>query len=537
MLCCTTAAYAQKQKNNKRGTTKIEESVLSPSEDVPTYIHFTDQVIFKLHDVNTFLYDVNFKEIQRDNISKEVVPKDDFQILYNASDYSLAEISYTDFNLPATSSAGPASDRSFNGELKKAKDELFSKTENLNELLQKRDQLINDTVGIDKNLIVEISSKMNDLTTKIDAAKQQVKRAKKAVGDAEYELNEHLTTSNDNNVHVEAFGYSIDRYLQVVTSINTKVNFYNELLFLMYSSQPFEEIKRTKENLLHTYLGADVGQEEIMGRCNMLFNDLDAVYIDLIDKYSAMPDRSKIESSYQKLVKYHNGIDRKKYRELFNQIVKTYLAINETNSTVDYQTSMISDKADKIAYHISLTPRSSQYATSNKAIQLNYDFDIKGGVKIDVSAGIFYHFNLNDDQYRFEPLTDSTSLLVKENDDKQFKPSIGALFNVYRRSNKSVKFAFNFGAGTNVDKIFYYTGGSVLFGKSERVGISAGVVGGTVARISNELKNKTIVKSPIEDLNEVPMQRRDPFQLGYFVGVSYNLSGKNQSSGRAMQNN
>ena len=142
MLCCTTGAYAQKQKNNKRGTTKIEESVLSPSEDVPTYIHFTDQVIFKLHDVNTFLYDVNFKEIQRDNISKEVVPKDDFQILYNASDYSLAEISYTDFNLPATSSAGPASDRSFNGELKKAKDELFSKTENLNELLQKRDQPI-----------------------------------------------------------------------------------------------------------------------------------------------------------------------------------------------------------------------------------------------------------------------------------------------------------------------------------------------------------------------------------------------------------
>ena len=276
-------------------------------------------------------------------------------------------------------------------------------------------------------------------------------------------------------------------------------------------------------------MGNGIDQSSFIRNCNLDFDNIDTIYYGLLLTYSSLNNRNQIAGSLLKLNNFHSSLDKSKYQELFNQILKTYNAINEVNWSVNYQTTRIADKADKVFYDIELVPIINDYSLAKKPIKLNYDFDIKGGVKIDFSAGLFFHYNLYDDQYKFVKLSDTSKQVVKENNAYDFIPNLGVLFNLYFRSTSSIKPTVNIGVGTNVEKLYYYLGLGVLIGKSERIGIHGGLVGGTVKRISNEYKNGQVVYQSIDmEPTVVPMQSKDPFQMGLFIGFSYNLTGKNE---------
>ena len=540
-------SQSSRKETKFRENMKITQSILNPTDSISQFLYSNSQVIFKLNDINTFLYSINFKEVQRDNVNDEELDNKEYIVKYSSSDYKISELNYSEFYLPLGNTT-PILDsvNSFERLIKYNKVQLDQLIINLMDVKIKKENLIRmkslmiqqaqadstpqskeiALLGLVTNPKDEDLIKLNDTISQIE---KLIQEKNNNVEDLIKERDEYLKMSKDNEAYILTFSVQLIEYLKIISEINAKLDFFNELSFLLFSNESFDTIYSNKQKILNKYFGAGVSSANLINACNESFVKLDSKYYSLLNTHTSMPDRNKIESSYVKLTKYHNSIDKFKYQELFKQILKTYNAINKINWTVTYQTTMISDKADKILYSIELTPIKNEYVLTNKTIRLNYDFDIKGGVKIDASAGLFYHFNLYDDKYRFEQLTDSSTQIIKENNNNQFIPSIGAIFNVYKRSNRNVKVAFNFGAGTNVEKLYYYLGSGLILGKSERIGINLGIVGGTVKRISSEYQDNKVVNLPLDQLpNEVPMQTKDPFQFGYFVGVSYNLSGKNK---------
>src|SRR5690606_17318302 len=218
--------------------------------------------------------------------------------------------------------------------------------------------------------------------------------------------------------------------------------------------------------------------------------------------------------------------------ELDREIMKVCYSITEQNWKDTYQTTTISPQADKIAYHVEFTPKTNSFSQFGRPLKFDYNFDVRGGTKIDVSAGILFHVGLSDDSYSLRKLTDTTTLIVLE-EKTRVTPTIGALLNIYKRSNSNVKFALNIGTGTDIQKIFYYTGVSLLLGKGERAGIGIGCVGGHVKKLSrfytkNDEINIIINRTLDEVVPDVVM--RETFRLGGYFTITYNLTGRNRET-------
>jgi hypothetical protein len=522
----------------------------NPTKEVPSFIRAKAQVVFDIENVNTFLYSVKFKELQRDVLNDEEIANKEFNIIYKPEYFRISELSTADFLIPKNLDSKNVSDVIKLEVLLKSKRRNLKQTEKKLENLNELNKLVfeDDTLftkSENDSVIKDRKRRINTLKTQIliddldkDSLFEQIKVVNETylrngvVVDSIQEAYDSLMKSIDNDDgYIIQFKGKVDEYLSIISNINKKVDLYNELLFLLFSIEPYGVISERKKNLLKVYLGSEVTPAEILYVCNESFSKLDSKYKEISETLESMKNRGTLELASSRLTKFHNSIDKQKFGELFRQIIKIYNAIEAKNWTVNFQTTNISDKADRISYSLDFTPVSNEYSLTNKSYSYNYDFDIVGGIKIDASAGLFYHFNLNDQQFRLEAVTDSTTSIVEVKNQDQFIPSVGALFNVYFRSPYYIKPALNFGVGTNIEKLNYYLGMGLLFGRSERIGLNIGAVGGTVKRIADEYQGKTIINSSVTDLlNTELMKTDDPFRIGWYIGISYNFTGKNKET-------
>ncbi|MFY9151877.1 MAG: hypothetical protein WAO52_07685 [Prolixibacteraceae bacterium] len=554
LFFCSVYSNSKKDSTKFKNNTIIIQSVLSPNTKIPLFVGSNDQIILKFEDVNTFLYSINFKEVQRDLISDEEKANNILELSFNPSEIKFLPLKLTDFLLPEIQNPNVADtinelERTLTALQVKAKllnDQRRKLNEELDGIIRRKliqyELEIKDTINDVKalkleNKLLEIKSSddIKKMNSSIDDLMKEFQSNLAALENNRKAKEKYISKNNSIEVHTILFRNLLKNYIDILSSINEKLAVYDELMFVLYSNEPFKNVELQKKQILKDHFGTDCEPGHILHSYYELFNKLDTVYYAIQKRYDLIPDKKQVSSSFIKLSDYHNKIDRVKYQEIFRQILKTFNAINESNWTITYQTTTISDKADKIFYSLDITPIKNEYTLTNKSIKFNYGLDINGGYKIDVSAGILYHFMLMDDEYRFEKVTEETSRIVKVTKDDQFTPAASALFNIYKRSASAYKLAVNFGAGTNTEKVYYYLGAGILLGKSERIGVSAGLVGGTVARISDEYKKNDIINLPLEKLTkEVVMQSKDPFKFGYYFGVTYNLSGKNKANMEAM---
>jgi hypothetical protein len=527
----------------------ILQTIKKINDSIPDVVPSNSQIIFKFMNINTFRYSISFKEKQRDIISDEELNKNEFNHVVDPDVYKIIKLDRSDFLLPEiTKSSLVDAVNEFERKIRKEKNLLEQKKINISKINNDFDNLIQikskkieneyrDSINsseVVELLKLEIRYKDSNiilLQNRLEKEQDSIQYISQKIENLKFERDEYLKNNNDAAAYIQTFDKQLFEYLETVAHIDEKVDFYNDLLYLLFSNKDFDKISNLKTELFKKYFNRTPNTVNILYECNFLFTELNREFCSLTKTYNNMNDNSKIKHSYSKLVKYHSSIDKSKYMELFLQIAKLSNEINECNWSIGYQTTAISDKADRISFAFEAIPIKNKFVLTNQQINYNYNFDIKGGFKIDVSAGLFWHFDLMDDKYRFEKLTDTTTSVIKIHNNNEFVPVLGSLFNLYWRSNRHIKPALNFGVGTNVEKIYYYLGGSLLLGKSERIAINGGFVGGSVSRVSDYYRDKLVLNMPIDELpSEVPMQATDAFQIGYYVGISYNLSGKNKKS-------
>lgn len=150
-----------------------------------------------------------------------------------------------------------------------------------------------------------------------------------------------------------------------------------------------------------------------------------------------------------------------------------------------------------------------------------YNIWIKGGLKIDVSAGIFFT-SLYDEEYdkRDDPATAGNKIITLKNSG-DYDMAFGSTINTYIRMNSWVVPTLNFGAViTQNEKLQVLLGFGAILGKQERIIFSAGVSMGKVDRIADGYQVGSSYN--LGDSGTIPTQSQ--FKFGKFFGITYNLS-------------
>lgn len=150
-----------------------------------------------------------------------------------------------------------------------------------------------------------------------------------------------------------------------------------------------------------------------------------------------------------------------------------------------------------------------------------YNIWIKGGLKIDVSAGIFFT-SLYDSEYdkRDDPTTAGNKIIMLKNSG-DYDMAFGSTINTYMRMNSWVVPTLNFGAViTQNEKLQVLLGLGAILGKQERIIFSAGISMGKVDRIADGYQVGGSYN--LGDSGTIPTQSQ--FKFGNFFGITYNLS-------------
>ncbi|MEO7976637.1 hypothetical protein [Flavobacterium sp.] len=150
-----------------------------------------------------------------------------------------------------------------------------------------------------------------------------------------------------------------------------------------------------------------------------------------------------------------------------------------------------------------------------------YNIWIKNGLKIDVSAGIFFA-SLYDSEYdkRDDPAIEGNKIIMLKNSG-DYDMAFGSTINTYVRMNSWIVPTLNFGAViTQNEKLQILLGGGVILGKQERIIFSAGISMGKVDRIADGYQVGSSYN--LGDSGTIPTQSQ--FKFGHFFGITYNLS-------------
>lgn len=149
----------------------------------------------------------------------------------------------------------------------------------------------------------------------------------------------------------------------------------------------------------------------------------------------------------------------------------------------------------------------------------SYNIWVKGGVKIDVSAGVFIS-SLMDKEYEIRGTGANQTIWDKKKGDYDF--GFGSTVNLSLRSADWVRPTLSLGAlFTTNQKFQLLTGIGIILGKEERIILQGGVSMGRTSSIMGDYKTDGSVGYDLGTSGTIPTN--DKFTFGHFFGISYNF--------------
>lgn len=274
--------------------------------------------------------------------------------------------------------------------------------------------------------------------------------------------------------------------------------------------------------------------------------DLDEIDLwqqELIQIFSFIQD---ISTDFSVLTKYLE-IDNSNFKDILTNINTYYLQLLSFLKNFDYllnanttteftlATSTNLSNIDLVRYNIEREDK----VTKGKQTYV-YDIWLRGGLKIDFSAGIFSSGLVDLSYSKVQLLRPDSSLVtgdtfaVKKQNTGSFNFSFGGMVNIYPRLGASW---ITIGASVGVaysdnQKLQFLLGGSLHFGKTERLILHGGIAMGLIKTIDlsafpyvyDNKNQQYLIRGSMNAFN-IPLI--DKFSVRPFIGLSYNLSKKN----------
>ena len=184
--------------------------------------------------------------------------------------------------------------------------------------------------------------------------------------------------------------------------------------------------------------------------------------------------------------------------------------------------SRIKVEADKVVINIKVIKKQLHDGEEEATMKTrSLFFDVKGGIKITASMGLgFGQFFTPGEEFSVR-----NDEIVAENAGA-FSPSATTFLHFYSYSARKVSLAGSFGLGFPMlgdagnQAIQFFAGPSLFIGTKQRMILTGGLMGGRVTRLSKGFQ----VGDSFDPYNgDIPT--RNPYELGFFIGTSFNLGG------------
>tara|TARA_Y100000815_G_C13296775_1_gene482987 strand:+ start:139 stop:1425 length:1287 start_codon:yes stop_codon:yes gene_type:complete len=293
--------------------------------------------------------------------------------------------------------------------------------------------------------------------------------------DSPNEMTEDIINSlqNDLKNKIVEFKKSIDSYISSISD-DDKLN--------------FDELKLMKASFKEQYL--------------ILLKETEALQeqINEIDNISSITSESQIEIE---------GVlesTRLVIEKLINTKQNTYLLPLDING----------DNIDYVEVQLDIYDGENETPETYK-----YKVWIKGGLKIDVSGGVYLTSLLDKEYYTTD--SENNEKLIYESDLGNYDFGFGTMVNISLRGGSWARPTLNFGAMfTSNQKFQMLTGLGLILGKNERFVIHSGISMGRVSVLRDEFKTDGVTTYDLGTEGTVPVN--DKFKFGHFFGITYNFN-------------
>jgi hypothetical protein len=181
--------------------------------------------------------------------------------------------------------------------------------------------------------------------------------------------------------------------------------------------------------------------------------------------------------------------------------------------------------SDKMDLQLIFTPIDSVNISgvATKAVP-PIEVKVYGGLQVNAGLGLSFGQFFNRPQSYF--VRDS---LIFSSDKDAFTPFLTSFVNFYPQARGETSLGGSFGvgiplggAGSSLEAITFFLGPSLILGRSRNIVLSGGLMGGRVSRLANGYS----VGDRFEAQSDF-LQTEMVYTLGYSVGLSFNLLGKN----------
>ena len=204
-------------------------------------------------------------------------------------------------------------------------------------------------------------------------------------------------------------------------------------------------------------------------------------------------------------------------------LVNNYRIINENNFT--YQTDTLRVSADEVTLSIRINPAKELVCNGRNELIINETYRTKGGWKVDFSTGLFLNSGSADflgNEFQYQSETDSTAYIQRKDGGSRCLLSVGAFMHIYKRSGTNVNIAISPGLSTTTsfDGLNFHLAGSAIFGKQERLVVSAGATAREVKVLDRNYQED--VSYLRTDLPGTPPTVKVFPRFGWFIALSYN---------------
>lgn len=156
-----------------------------------------------------------------------------------------------------------------------------------------------------------------------------------------------------------------------------------------------------------------------------------------------------------------------------------------------------------------------------------YNIYVKGGLKIDISGGMFIT-SLMDKEYETSDTsvnvngTNETQKIISDKNKGDYDFGFGSMVNISLRGGSWIRPALSIGALFTANQKFQILSGfGFILGKEERIILHIGLAMGSVAEISNKFQADG--KTPYDLGTTGQVSTYDKFKFGHFFGFTYNF--------------
>ncbi|GAA3643755.1 hypothetical protein [Flavivirga jejuensis] len=262
------------------------------------------------------------------------------------------------------------------------------------------------------------------------------------------------------------------------------------------------------------------------------FIDLKKEYKEVEKLVEDTPLLSELKSTFEELENAHNTLDEEKVLLLYSEVNFLYTELlNEKNFRIT--SPAIQAQNDLINYVITAEPtRTSELGAYKNTKVIDFDVNVHGGLKVDFSVGPIFSFgeSSRDEKFFYESSENEGFVTLRQRENNNsISPGLAAMMHFHGRPKKNTSFGGMFGIGAGFQGVedvdlSFYLGGSLIWGKSQKIVFSGGVSYLSVDRLkSDEFEVGVEYVETGFDLNNVVEKVLKP---SLFLSLSYNLTNR-----------